>query len=68
MTGHTGNGIVQNNHGGIGHVVGNIGNTGYSGMNKGRITNDTNAVFLTFRAHCFVKAMQTGAGSSHTDI
>ena len=65
MTGHTGNGIIQNDNGGITLVIGNICQTGHTGMHKGGITDYGYCLSFTFFAAGFVKSVNGTDGCTH---
>ena len=66
MSGHTCNGVVQNNRGRIGRIVRNIHQTRHAGMHKGRVSNNANCFLFTFLSASLVKAMQAGNRCTHT--
>ena len=63
MTGHTGDGVIHNNNGGIGFVIGCIDQAGNAGVHKGGVANDCHSL----SAACLGEAVQTGNGSAHAD-
>ena len=68
MSGHAGDGVVQNDHRGCGVVVHNICKTGHAGMHKRGVTDDTDGFVLILRSARLVEAMHARARSAHADI
>ena len=65
MAGHAGDGVVQNDHGGVGLVIGNIGKAGHAGVHEGGVTDNGNGSALTLLAQSLVKAVGGGDGRAH---
>ena len=65
MSRHAGYGVVQDDHGGIGLVICNIGKAGHTGMHECGITDNGHSLFLCFRSAHFVKAVKRTYGSAH---
>ena len=66
MTGHAGDGVVQNNHSGIALVIGNVCKAGHAGVHKGGVTDDGNRLSLALLAQRLVKAVNGADRSTHT--
>ena len=59
MTGHAGDGVVEDDDGGIAPVIRNIDQPGHAGMHEGRVADDTDGFALGIFAACLVIAVQT---------
>ena len=66
MSGHTGNGIIQNDNGGITLVISNICQTGHTRMHESGITDYSYGLSFTFFSIRFVKSMDCTDGCTHT--
>ena len=67
VTGHAGDGIIQNNHRRVGIVIGNVDKPGNTGMHEGRVADNRDGAVVAGAFVGFVKAMQARHGSTHTN-
>ena len=66
MPGHTGDGVIQNDHGGVGAVVGHVDQTRHAGMHKGGVADDCHGLPFGLTLQHAVEAVNAGDGSTHT--
>ena len=67
MAGHAGDGVVQNDDGGIGLVVGRVDEARDTGVHEGGVPDDGHRPPLALAAAHLVEAVQSGDGRAHAD-
>ena len=67
LTGHAGDGVIQNQYQRITLVVSNINQAGNTGVNKGGVTDYRYGFLFAFRTSCFVKTMERRYRCAHAD-
>ena len=65
MARHAGDGVVQNDHGGVALVVSNVCKTGHAGMHEGGVADDCHGLALALLAQCLIKAVEGADGCAH---
>ena len=68
VAGHTGDGVIQNNDGGCGSVINDIGKSCHAGMYKGGISDDAHHLMFVFMSQGLIEAVHSGKGCAHADI
>ena len=67
MSGHTRDGVVQNDHGTVGLVIGDIGQPRHTGVHKRRIADDRDGFVFALLAERLVESVDRTDRRAHTE-
>ena len=67
VAGHAGDGVIKNDDGGVGLVVGDVDEARDAGVHEGAVADDGHGLPLHLAAAGLVEAVEAGDGGAHAD-